>query len=71
MRRQPRGSLISSLEVGNSRIRSISLASVRGSTPENDQAYEVTAELPGLDEKNVELKVANGMLTIKGEKKEE
>ena len=38
---------------------------------EKDKAYEVTAELPGLDEKSVEVKVVNGMLTIKGEKKEE
>lgn len=38
---------------------------------EKDKAYEVTAELPGIDEKNVEVKVANGLLTIKGEKKEE
>lgn len=38
---------------------------------EKDKAYEITAELPGLDEKNVEVKVANGMLTIRGEKKEE
>jgi HSP20 family protein len=27
--------------------------------------------LPGLDEKNVEVKVANGVLTIKGEKQDE
>jgi HSP20 family protein len=38
---------------------------------EQDKAYEVTAELPGMDDKNIEVKVANGMLTIKGEKKEE
>ncbi len=38
---------------------------------EKDKAYEVTAELPGMDEKNIEVNVANGMLTIKGEKKEE
>ena len=38
---------------------------------EKDKTYEITAELPGLDEKNVEVKVANGMLTIRGEKKEE
>lgn len=38
---------------------------------ESDKAYEVTAELPGMDEKNIEVKVANGGLTIKGEKKEE
>jgi len=34
-------------------------------------AYGVTVELPGLDEKNVEVKLVNGNLTIKGEKKEE
>ena len=38
---------------------------------EKDDAYEVTAELPGLDEKNIEVKLVNGGLTIKGEKKEE
>lgn len=38
---------------------------------EKDKAYEITAELPGMDEKHVEVKVANGMLTIKGEKREE
>jgi HSP20 family protein len=38
---------------------------------EKDKAYEITAELPGLDENNIEVKVSNGTLTIKGEKKEE
>ena len=38
---------------------------------EKDSAYEVTAELPGLDEKNIEVKLINGDLTIKGEKQEE
>ena len=38
---------------------------------ESDKAYEVTAELPGMDEKNIEVKVVNGNLTIKGEKQEE
>jgi HSP20 family protein len=38
---------------------------------ESDKAYEVTAELPGMDEKNIEVKVANGNLIIKGEKQEE
>lgn len=38
---------------------------------ETEKAYEITAELPGLDEKNIEVNVANGGLTIKGEKKEE
>lgn len=38
---------------------------------EKDNAYEISAELPGLDEKNIEIKLANGTLTIKGEKTEE
>lgn len=38
---------------------------------EKDDAYRVTAELPGMDEKNIEVKVTDDMLTIKGEKKEE
>jgi HSP20 family protein len=38
---------------------------------ETDKTFEITAELPGLDEKNVEVKVGNGVLTIKGEKQEE
>jgi HSP20 family protein len=37
---------------------------------EKDTEYEVTADLPGIDEKNVELHVANGVLTIKGEKED-
>ena len=47
-----------------------------GTTPavdivEKDNAYEVTAEVPGLDEKDIEIKLSNGNLTIKGEKQEE
>jgi HSP20 family protein len=38
---------------------------------ETDKAYEITAELPGLEEKNIEVKLANGVLSIKGEKQEE
>ena len=38
---------------------------------ESDRAYKVHAELPGIDEKNVEVKVTDGVLTIKGEKQEE
>ncbi len=38
---------------------------------EHDNSFEVSAELPGLDEKNIEVKLVNGVLTIKGQKEEE
>jgi len=38
---------------------------------EKDDAYVVSAELPGLDEKNIEVEVSSDVLTIKGEKREE
>jgi HSP20 family protein len=38
---------------------------------EKDKQYDITAELPGLTEKDIEVKTSNGVLTIKGEKKEE
>lgn len=38
---------------------------------EKETAYEITAELPGMDEKNIEVKITDGNLTIKGEKEEE
>lgn len=38
---------------------------------EKERSFEITAELPGLDEKNIELKLSNGNLIIRGEKKEE
>lgn len=38
---------------------------------EKDKSYEVTAELPGMDEKHIEVAISNGTLTIKGEKSEE
>lgn len=38
---------------------------------EKDDAFEITAELPGMSDKDVEVTHANGRLTIKGEKKEE
>ncbi|HXJ00702.1 MAG TPA: Hsp20/alpha crystallin family protein [Micropepsaceae bacterium] len=38
---------------------------------EKEQSYEISAELPGLAQKDVEVSLANSTLTIKGEKKEE
>jgi len=38
---------------------------------ENETSYQFIAELPGLDEKDVEVSMADNVLTIKGEKKDE
>jgi HSP20 family protein len=38
---------------------------------ETDKAITVSAELPGLSEKEVQAEIANGVLTIRGEKKAE
>jgi HSP20 family protein len=38
---------------------------------ENDKGYQITAELAGLDEKNIELNLTGGELTIKGEKQDD
>ncbi len=48
----------------------------RGGSPaidlvETEKGYRLTAELPGLDEKDVEIMLSGNTLTIKGEKKEE
>jgi HSP20 family protein len=38
---------------------------------ETDKEIEITAELPGLEEKDVQINVADNVLTIRGEKKAE
>jgi len=38
---------------------------------ESDKEIKITAELPGMDEKDIDVSLQNDILTIKGEKKEE
>ncbi len=38
---------------------------------EKDNRFEITAELPGMDQKNIEIKLSNGSLIIRGEKKQD
>ena len=38
---------------------------------ENDKEIRITVELPGMDEKDVQVALGNGVLTINGEKKAE
>lgn len=40
-------------------------------TKENDNCIEITAELPGVAEEDINLSLSNGILTISGEKKSE
>jgi len=56
--------------------RSPSLMEGRFSWPrvelaESDKALKVTAELPGLEEKDVQVELASGLLVIRGEKRVE
>lgn len=37
----------------------------------NDDAYEISIELPGVSEDDIELTVENGIVTVRGEKKTE
>ena len=37
----------------------------------NDMEFEISAELPGMDDKDIEIKLSNNTLSIKGEKNEE
>jgi HSP20 family protein len=38
---------------------------------ETDKEFEITAELPGISDKDVDVTLADGVLTVKGEKREE
>lgn len=44
---------------------------VRWDVAETDEAVKITADLPGLTEKEIDVTVADGVLTIKGERKAE
>ncbi len=47
------------------------LASLAIDVTEDDKAYKVTAELPGLEEKDVNVTVNDDVLLIKGEKRQQ
>ena len=38
---------------------------------ETDKGYEITVDLPGMEEKNIDVKFADSILTIKGERQDE
>jgi HSP20 family protein len=50
---------------------SFSFAAPSVDVSEDDKAYRITAELPGLEPKDVEISITGDTLVLKGEKKEE
>jgi|SRR5271166_2415195 len=50
---------------------SVSLAAPAVDVTEDDKAYKITAELPGLEQKDIDITVSGDMLTLKGEKRYE
>ena len=56
----------------NARDRDISLASYpRVDIVEEKDNYKITADMPGLDKRDISVEIKNGVLSISGEKKEE
>ena len=51
--------------------RGYGLAAPHVDVTESDKGYKIIAELPGLDQKDVELELRDDVLTLSGEKKEE
>lgn len=56
---------MAAFEAGNA------LQSAKADVSETDSEYDISVELPGIDEKDIELDVSEGMLTLKAEKREE
>jgi HSP20 family protein len=51
--------------------RGLGIAAPRIDFSESDKGYEVVAELPGLDQKDIAVELKDDVLTLSGEKKEE
>jgi HSP20 family protein len=47
------------------------MESARADVSETESKYEISVELPGIDEKDIELSISDGLLTLKAERKEE
>lgn len=47
------------------------LQAARADVSETDAEYEISVELPGVEEKDIEVDVSEGMLTLNAEKREE
>jgi HSP20 family protein len=59
------------IEPGWRRVSSFSFSAPAIDMSEDDKAYKITAELPGLDAKDVDVSVSGNTLVLKGEKRQE
>src|SRR5271169_1769631 len=59
------------IEPGWRPVSSFSFSAPAIDMSEDDKAYKITAELPGLDAKDVDVSVSGNMLVLKGEKRQE
>jgi HSP20 family protein len=64
-----RGSLFDADQFGDGKSALPTMPAV--DVTETDKAYQITAQLPGMDEKSVEVKLTDGVLSISGEKQDE
>ena len=51
--------------------REFSIAAPHVDVSESDKSYEVVAELPGMEQKDIEVELKDDVLTLSGQKKEE
>jgi HSP20 family protein len=58
-------------EIGSGKAPAVDIVDKDVDIVDKDKAYEITAELPGMDESNIDVKFSDGTLTIKGEKRDE
>jgi HSP20 family protein len=58
-------------DAGLSRLESRYLTTPSIDVSETDEEVRITADLPGMDEKDVQVVLENDILTLKGEKKQE
>lgn len=59
------------IESGWRPVSSFSFSAPAIDMSEDDKAYKITAELPGLDAKDVDVSVSGNTLVLKGEKRQE
>jgi len=52
-------------------VRGVPDVTMRVDVEEKDKEFQISAELPGMDEKDIDITISDGVLTIKGEKKTE